>query len=436
MGKKSDFQKSCEVELSTAGVDRFVKTFDYIDQEWTEIELSAQPARAGPLTEEVRQCLRQAAVLYLTLCPTGRQFLKQQEQTVVENWACIYGLAAELYEKLGEANARRVDKKYERFLNSLAKLRHDASILSSAKRTSLPPREDYYREILGVWVDKLGGRLGVSRDSDNHKLGGPLVRFFQAVTGPVLATEAPARESISGIVDRERKRRKERRKGGRQAPARMALSLKEPAPSSDASGYYTDLGSFPADPDIPFERQVHDYIIGRGRITGNLHIVAVDADGTVFAHGYGRHNCVVLPEKLADALRNPAAKIVIHINRMSNAKLDFSDIALLANPGLEAVWGHGNGDSVARAALTTEARSMLRGNTIEEATSRLFRIACGVELPLFEVLHDAIDAGRISRDRADAVYSHLICLTLRRAGILDYWLESTPGSGSRRNRRA
>ena len=68
MGKTCDYKSIedhktlVEDELATSGVDRFVKAFDYSDQEWTEIELSAQWARTGPLTEEVRQRLRQAGV--------------------------------------------------------------------------------------------------------------------------------------------------------------------------------------------------------------------------------------------------------------------------------------------------------------------------------------------------------------------------------------
>jgi hypothetical protein len=89
------YKETVEMELSASGVNRFVKPFDYSDQEWTEIELSVQSARLGPLTEEARECLRRTAGLYLALHSTGRQFLRQQELSFAENWARIGKLAAE-----------------------------------------------------------------------------------------------------------------------------------------------------------------------------------------------------------------------------------------------------------------------------------------------------------------------------------------------------
>ena len=223
MGNECNFQGSIAIELSASRLDQFVKKFDYTDQEWGQIELSAQSVRTSPLTEEVRHCLREAATLYLTMSSTSQQFLKQQELASIENWARIRELAAELYELLDEAAARSADdRKYRRLLNSLTKLRDDASILS-AKNPSLPAREDYYREVFRVWTDKLSGRLGLSRDADN-KLGGPLVRFFQAVTRPVLRTEPPACESISRIVAREKERRKEQKRGRASARTDCQIS--------------------------------------------------------------------------------------------------------------------------------------------------------------------------------------------------------------------
>jgi hypothetical protein len=43
-----------------------------LQRQWAEIELSAQPARTGPLTEDVRQHLRRAGNVYLTLQTANR----------------------------------------------------------------------------------------------------------------------------------------------------------------------------------------------------------------------------------------------------------------------------------------------------------------------------------------------------------------------------
>jgi hypothetical protein len=426
MGKELDYQESLEIELSTSGVDRFVETFDYSGQEWAEIELSAQPAREGPLTEEERWCLRRAGTVYRLFRSADKGFLKQQELMFVTDRENIHLLANELHEALIEAHA--TNGKYRQLLKLLAKLRDDMSILST---NPLPPRENYYREIFGVWVDKLGGGLGVSRHSQNHKLGGPLVRFFQAVTRPVLAPEALAIESISKIVGRERKRRanecrKKRRKRGGQAPAVIAGSVEEAPPWPDTSDY-TDLGPFLTNPKISFDRQVHDYVVKRGRTTGLKHMVAFNADGTVLAHASGKRNRILLPGKLVAALNDPANKIVIHLNNPSNIGLSAVDIATLGMPGVEAIWRHGNWGNVARGALTPKGRAMLRRNTPKEAWGRLFRIANGIEFRLYDVLQDAVRAGKILVDQAKTIDPHLVCLTLRRAGILDYRSERTSG---------
>jgi hypothetical protein len=424
MGTTLDFRESIETELSASGVDRFVKTYDYSDKEWVEIALSVQPARTGPLTEDVRQHLRRASNVYLTLHSAGREFLRQQELTSVANWENIRGLAAELYELLGEPNVRSTDdRKYRRLQKSMAKLRDEASIFSS-KSPLLPPREGYYREILGVWVDKLGGKLGVSRDTVTHKLGGPLVRFFQAVTCPVLATDAPALESISHIVSREKKRRRECRKNGGQAPAQMAAYIEEPTRQAID---YSDL-PFRTDPDISFDRQVHDYLVEWGRTTGVQHMVAVDADDTVIAHASGGRDGFIFPGEFVGALYDSARKIVIHISDPSNMGFREGNIAYLGFPGIEAICRHGNSGNFARGALTPKARAMLRRDTPEEACKRLGRIACGIGFRLYEVLTGAVDSGKISAVQADRVHHHVVGLCLRDAGILDYRFESARAS--------
>jgi hypothetical protein len=98
MNKKLDYKQICEGELAAAGGDRFVPSFDYSDEEWTEIEQSAQLTCNEPFTDEVKQRLRQAGALYLTLSRAGGEFLKQQQLTFISSWQSIGRLAAELRE--------------------------------------------------------------------------------------------------------------------------------------------------------------------------------------------------------------------------------------------------------------------------------------------------------------------------------------------------
>lgn len=244
MSKKLNHRQICEGELAAAGVDRFVPSFDYSDEEWTEIEQSARLTCNKQLTDEVRQRLRQAGALYLTLSRAGNKFLKQQQLASISSWQSIRRLAGELHEQLDKANVPRVDgSKYGTLLKSLAKLTNNSSISSAKSLQS--PRENYYSDVLGVWLDELGGRLGLSRGSNTHKLGGPLVRFFRAVTCPVLKTDAPALETISDIVGRERDRRtatsgRERLKKNREVPLSAVEGPVRPPTLPEIR--YTDLG--------------------------------------------------------------------------------------------------------------------------------------------------------------------------------------------------
>jgi hypothetical protein len=420
-----------ENELTTSGVDRFVQAFDYTNQEWAEIELTAQWARTGPLTEEVRQRLRRAGTVYLAISPASRDCVKQNELTFATNWASISELAADLSNRLVAAHPRSIiERKYSRLLQLLAELQDDSSKFSG-RSLPLPPRENYYREIFAVWVDQLGGKLGISRDAASHKLGGPLVKFFLAVTQPVLIVDAPALESIARIIDRERERRKNRRKTNRRTYFQKSGSAEEPV-RDYSSHAYTDLGPFQTNPGLPFDTQVHDYVVDRTCATGAQHLVAMGADGQVLAHGYGLH--LLRGSKFLEALDNPANKIVLHIGRATDTSLSGTVMFLLGSPGLDEIWLHGLGGKLARGTLTAEARVMLRGNTPQEARERLHRIHTGLVLRFYRLLKPSVRTGAFANDQAETVHQHLVTHTLCRAGIIDYYSEQDRGAerGARR----
>jgi hypothetical protein len=77
-------------------------------------------------------------------------------------------------------------------------------------RTSFTGRLDppvvYYQAILILWKEVFGGHLAISRDSqDASKIGGPLVRYFFAVTRPVMVRQTPSLQSLPDIVDRQKR---------------------------------------------------------------------------------------------------------------------------------------------------------------------------------------------------------------------------------------
>jgi hypothetical protein len=177
----------------------------YSDEAWVKINSAVQSARPGrTLTEFERGRLVTAGHVYLVL-HSGRDWLKQFGGRFVANWENIGSLAASLTDELMEADARAAPPlKFRGLIKRLQKLQERASPLAK-KGPLTSPREDYFREVLGTWM-KIGGELKYSRNPNSKKLGGPLVRFFGAVTSPVLGADAPALESIKDIIDREKKR--------------------------------------------------------------------------------------------------------------------------------------------------------------------------------------------------------------------------------------
>lgn len=66
------------------------------------------------------------------------------------------------------------------------------------------PRMMYEWQILTNWTC-LGGKLTRSRDRETQKIGGPLARFFRAVTVPVMGARAPSLETLPDIISRKKR---------------------------------------------------------------------------------------------------------------------------------------------------------------------------------------------------------------------------------------
>jgi len=72
-------------------------------------------------------------------------------------------------------------------------------------------RSDEHRELLHqrvrmIWTAPLGGEKGVSTDRSGEKRTGPFVRFFTAVTEPILGSGALSPDGIDKMIRREHKR--------------------------------------------------------------------------------------------------------------------------------------------------------------------------------------------------------------------------------------
>lgn len=209
-----------------------------------------------------------------------------------------------------------------------------------------------------------------------------------------------------------------------QAPAPTSAKSRSDAKSYSAgkvsSDKFVDLGEFKAPPDTQIGQEAQRYVVERGRESGLEHLVAFDRDGSLVAHGRGTEGGIGLPPALEEALRDPHRSVVAHHNHPTNTSVSVADIRMLGFPGQSAIWAHGNGGLVARAALTQEARSALAAFSPDNAANRVGTVAAQVDRLLFGATAGAIERGAVSPQEADAALAHLVATALDRAGIIDY----------------
>jgi hypothetical protein len=63
------------------------------------------------------------------------------------------------------------------------------------------PRAAFFEAIIDIWMSA-GGRLRRSRHSVTEEPQGPLLRYLQAVTAPVMGKTAPRPETILKLISR------------------------------------------------------------------------------------------------------------------------------------------------------------------------------------------------------------------------------------------
>jgi hypothetical protein len=69
----------------------------------------------------------------------------------------------------------------------------------------------YYRDLLAIWTDQIGGKLSSGRNPyPPYQPRGPLIDFLQAVVGPAMG-QAPSVESLHDAIRREKLLRKSER---------------------------------------------------------------------------------------------------------------------------------------------------------------------------------------------------------------------------------
>jgi hypothetical protein len=182
------------------------RRFDYSYEEWTTIENEVAKVRHGSLTDFERRRLLNAASKYL-IGTREQHHAKTHLAEISKRWKRVEKLSEELSDAITSATAvlALAPREVERLSPALAKLREVASMLSADRDGFGPPKRSFYEDVLKVWTDR-GGKLGWST---NAQVGGPCVRYFNAVVRPVMGDDSPKLSYIKDIIDDEKRRRED-----------------------------------------------------------------------------------------------------------------------------------------------------------------------------------------------------------------------------------
>jgi hypothetical protein len=217
--------------------------FDYSPYEWEAIIACANKKRARKtLTHNERRALMHAAADYRRELELRKSRNYLPPSLIARKWKHISKLLQQLRRELvivqkhetalralpswsglkrrtwqsKEGLRIREPADYKRVLSVLDAWEWDTSSAASlvviinqfrfGQREQDRAKKVYYRRILRVWVDMIGGNLAHS--TSNSKRSGPTIRFIRAVTGPVMGEGAPKPETIRDILKWEAKLRK------------------------------------------------------------------------------------------------------------------------------------------------------------------------------------------------------------------------------------
>ena len=190
--------------MSALKADRF----DYSHAEWIAIENAVATVRPGSLTDFEARRLLNAANKYLITAREQRH-TKARLAEISKRWKLVEKLGEELSSAITSATAALalVPREVAKLSPALAELREVASALSEGHgalgRDAFGPKRSFYGDVLKVWTDR-GGKLGWST---NAQVGGPCVRYFNAVVRPVMGADSPKQSYVRDIIDDEKRRR-------------------------------------------------------------------------------------------------------------------------------------------------------------------------------------------------------------------------------------
>jgi hypothetical protein len=182
--------------------------FDYSFEEWTAIEnIVSKECRPGSLSDFERRRLRNAANSYRVNSGGMTAFLRLRRKKQDQAWATVDKLSAQLFEALHALNELHASppRPVAKIIPALEQLRGYAASRVVVDMTSETAKQCFYRMVFEIWTE-FGGTLGWST---NAAVGGPCVRYFNAVVRPVMGADSPKLSYIPELIDNEKCRREE-----------------------------------------------------------------------------------------------------------------------------------------------------------------------------------------------------------------------------------
>jgi integrase len=205
-------------------IERPIPSFHYTEAEWAEIEASIPVASKKPLSKTIRGYLLRVANDYRfdLVGPTEAQ----RKRALFKKWKQIAARCEKLRREFSISSEQILallrgwdstqfsadDKCFHHFLDvvddflkyATSETKEYAPLTSDVLLNEASPRVRFQSCVLLIWVADLGGQLRLSRHPKSGTIQGPLVKYFFAVTLPVMGVNTPSPESLPDIIDRQK----------------------------------------------------------------------------------------------------------------------------------------------------------------------------------------------------------------------------------------
>lgn len=169
-----------------------------------------------------------------------------------------------------------------------------------------------------------------------------------------------------------------------------------------------------------------DWVVDRGRETGNEHIVAFDRDGNVVgAATKGLSDRVDLPAEALERLNDPNAGMVIQHNHPGGRSLSTTDVQLLAAPGVDWVVAHNHEGDISAVRLSPEVAAAIGASPDTAMAALVDTMRPAVEVVRSSLMMQVL-GNKIPAREADLLYHDMINRALDAAGVIDYVSSRTP----------